>query len=398
LYEQRGDVRRQAEILTQALAGVLTPAHIQDVLSMTVQNARAYQVRHPEPCLVPEQSRAGVRQMLGPQLVKEVLLPRESGAEASVSWFTYAATELAVLDIQANKLQLRRNYATLTPSQRGILLNSSYASLNVADFESDLQRIILRSLFWPAIPIEPVHSQPVDFFFSARHPFVIAADRGAGKLHFIQRDPLRLARSWKVVNRPGKKAMSVAFHPDGRRVFVTSPEAPVCTLIDRGLTQKKIPLPGLVVPGNLAVNSRGDQLLVLSVSAESHRPDLLIYDTEKYQLQQTLYLEGEAFSNGADARDLLEISPDGRWAVVMVSVNQPALFTPCLLLIDLTALQIVDRLLLTAAQKPANLAFLARQLFPPQFRLLSVLRHQPGVTAEILHQAFGPEAIEMKSS
>lgn len=396
LFEQRGDLAKQAEILETALSAALLPQQIQSVLQLTHQNALAHAERHPDPVCLLDQEKMVLKlcHPLSGESQKELALPKEPGAQHSVSWSPYGQQDLLILGVEHDQLKVLKIYPHLSPLQAALSLNGGYTCLNLPDFQAQMQSVFCRSWTFGQIPIEPVHTRPCDLFASPRHPVLALTDRGSGKLHLIQRDTLRLTRSWKVVQRPSKKAISVVFHPDGKRVFSTSHEVGHLLLTDRAMAQKKIPVAGPHLLGNLALPPKGDRLLILGINPETRRPDLLVLDTEKFQKIQVIPLEGEAFSSGADARDLLEISPDGRWAVVMVSKNQPALFTPCLLLIDLEQGNIVDRRVLDADKKPINLAFLARQLVNPKFRLLPTLLHTQGISVETVQAAFGVDRLD----
>lgn len=396
LFEQRGDLAKQAEILETALQSALLPQQIQSVLLLTHQNALAYAERHPEPVLVLDQEKMALKlcSPLGGETQKEQLLPKEAGSSDWVSWSPYGQLDLLLLSVDGGKLKVLKEYPQLSPLQQALGVNGSYVHLNLLDFQAQMQSVFCRSWTFGQIPIEPVHTRPLDLFVSPRHPVLALTDRGSGKLHLLQRDTLRLTRSWKVVLRPSKKAISVVFHPDGKRIFSTSHESGALVLTDRAMAQKKIPVVGPHLLGNLALPPKGDRLIVLGINPDTRRPDLLVLDTEKFQKIQVIPLEGEAFSSGADARDLLELSPDGRWAVVMVSKNQPSLFTPCLLLVDLEQGTIVDRLILGADKKPINLGFLARELVNPKFRLLPTLLHTQGISAEVIQTAFGVDRLD----
>ncbi|PIQ27206.1 hypothetical protein COW64_08310 [bacterium (Candidatus Blackallbacteria) CG18_big_fil_WC_8_21_14_2_50_49_26] len=395
-FEQRGDLSKQAEILESALSNSVLPHQIHAALQISHQNALAYAERHPEPAFSLDQEKASLKLIIPGtgQLLKELPLPREISSGPPPSWSAFGQIEMLLLQIQSNKLSVLKEFSQLPSEQRALSLNSSYACLNNNDYQSQLQSIFCRSLTWGQIPIEPVQTRPFDLYLSPRHPILVVTDRGAGKMHLIQREPLRLMRTWKVVQRPSKKAISIAFHPDGKRIFSTQYEPGSLLLTDRAMAQKKIPVPSPLLLGNLALPPKADRLYILGINPENRRPDLLVLDTEKFKILDTLVLEGEAFSTGADARDLFEISPDGRWGIVMVSKNQPALFTPCLLLIDLEQGKIVDRLILPTDKKPLNLGFLARQLVHSQFRLLPILLHSQGIDPESVRNAFGIEHLD----
>jgi hypothetical protein len=282
-----------------------------------------------------------------------------------------------------------REYTHLMPLQNHVLLNPLYAALNIRDFHGQMKSLAIRNWTHGQMPIEAVTSLPHDLAFSAQHPVIAVSDRGAGKLHLIARDTLRPVKSWKVAVKGGKKSVAVAFHPDGKRLFTSSYEVRNLSLIDRNIVQKKLPVNAPHVLGAMACSPKGDMLYVLGFHPETRRPDILVFDTVRYQLVKTIPLEGEAFSAGADPRDIFELSPDGRFAVVMVSRNQPALFTPTLLVVDLSTGQITDQQVLNPQQKPINVAFLARQLVPPEIRLLPMLLHTPGVDSAKVRAALG---------
>lgn len=397
VFEQRGDLQKQAEVLSRALGAQLPPQILSELLKMAQERAALDAEKNPPPLyrLLQDRQVLQLCDSRSGEVIKELNLPRESGLipQADLTWNPLGQKKMMVLSVQRQTLQVLQLLADLEPLQTGLLLNSSYAYLNLNPPEP-LMSWFCRSFSHDAMPLEPVRSLPYDLFLSARHPLLAVADRGAGKLHLIQREPLRMQRSWPILPPPNKKALSVVFHPDGRRIFVSGGQPGLLTMIDRGMAQKKLPVPQTHLISNLALSNRGDLLYALAVHPDTRRPDLWVLDTQKFERQNSIPLDGEAFSTGADARDLLELTPDGKFAVVMVSRNQPALFTPCLLLIELATGKILDQKTLRPDEKPVNLAFPARQLVNPRFRLLPMLLHGGfGLTEESLKQAFGVEQI-----
>lgn len=396
-FEKRGDLQKQAEILTQTLGQHLPPQALPQSLQMAFERAlmdlerqppELYRLNQERQILQACNSRSG-------EVIKECSLPRETGLIAAdeLSWSPTGHQQLLVLETENGKLSVLRQEEKFDGPKAGLALNAGYSYVPLDQLKPRTSAFC-RSLFHAYIPLETVRALPLDLSVSTRHPFIAVTDRGAGKLHLIQRETMRLQRSWPIIPAPNKKALSVAFHPDGKRVFVSALQPGLLVMIDRAMAQKRIQLPNTHLIGSLGISNKGDLVYCLAVNPETRRPELWSLDAEKLKRQQVIELDGEAFSAGADARDILEITPDGQYAVVMVSRSQPALFTPCLLLVELSTGQIKDQLLLKPDQKPVNLAFGARELYNPKFRLLPMLLHGGyGLTEELVKQTFGIERI-----
>lgn len=396
-FEKRGDLQKQAEILVQALGPKLSHQALTETLKMAFERAQVDAVKNPPEVYraVNEKSSLQMCNSRTGEVLRECVLPREAGLipPGELNWSPQGAQQVMLFDVDNGKLNRLETVKELTSAQQGLCMNSSYSYLNLPGPRYQTSWFC-RSFYFPGIPLETVKSLPLDLFISPRHPFLAVSDRGAGKLHLVQRENFRLLRSWPIVANPGKKALNVCFHPDGKRIFVSAHQAGLLVMIDRGMAQKKLPLPATHLIGALSVSNKGDLLYALALNPETRRPSLWVIDCEKFKQQQVIELDGEAFSTGADARDLFDLAPDGQYAVVMVSKNQPALFTPCLLLVELATGQIVDQMVLTPDQKPAQLAFTARELFNPRLRLLPILIHGGfGVSEDMVKEAFGVEKL-----
>lgn len=391
-FEKRGDLGRQAEVLTQALGRMLPHGALNQTLNMALERAQTDAERNPPELLRLVQERSllqGCNSRSG-EAVRETALPREAGLipPGELNWTATGQQQVMLLEADKGKLQLLQACEKLAPNQQGLMLNTGYAYLNLPPLRPQTSWFC-RSLYEGRIPLETVRSLPLDLFLNPRHPMLAVGDRGAGKLHLYQRDTLKLLRSWQIIPAPNKKAFGLCWHPDGRRLFVTAFQPGLLVMIDRGMAQKRIPLPNSHLISAVGASTRGDQLYVLAVPPDTRRPEIWVLDSEKFRQLSVIHLEGESFCSGADARDIFEITPDGQYAVVMVSKNQPALFTPSLLLVDLASGKIADQLVLRPDQKPINLAFPARELVNPRFRLLPMLLHGGfGLSEDQIKQAF----------
>lgn len=394
-FEKRGDLQKQAEILKQVFGSQLAQSAIPETVKMAQERARVEYDRHPPERYLVQQARQTLQEVntRTGEVLRECQLPREAGllAPQDLNWSPLGQQQVLMLEVEKGKLKLVQGIEKLERS--GLLLNTGYSYLDLPPARP-LMSWFCRGIYYHQMPLETVKSLPLDLFASPRHPMLAVADRGAGKLHLVQRENLRLLRSWPVVTAPNKKALSVCFHPDGKRIFVAGHQKGLLLMIDRGMAQKKLPLPMTHLIGSLGVSNKGDLLYALAIHPDTRRPDLWVLDTDKFKQQAVFGLEGEAFSTGADARDILELTPDGQYAVAMVSRNQPALFTPCLLLIELSSGKIVDQLNLKPDQKPINLAFPARELYSPRFRVLQMLMHGGyGLGEDAVKAAFGIESL-----
>lgn len=392
-FEKRGDLQKQAEILTHVLGRHLPGQALVQSLQMAFERAQADLERQPPELyrLVQERQQLLACNSRTGETIKEFSLPREAGLIPAdeLSWSPTGQIQMLVLETENGKLSVLQEIDKLDTLRAGLALNAGYSYLPLSGLKPHTSAFC-RALYHPYMPLETVKALPLDLSVSIRHPHLAVTDRGAGKLHLVQRESLRLQRSWPILPAPNKKALSVSFHPDGRRVFVSALQPGLLVMIDRAMAQKRIQLPSTHLIGSLGIANKGDLLYCLAVNPETRYPELWVLDAEKLKRQEVIHLEGEAFSTGADARDILEITPDGQYAVVMVSRSQPALFTPCLLLVELATGQVKDQLLLRPNQKPINLAFGARELYNPKFRLLPMLLHGGyGLTEDSVKQAFG---------
>lgn len=394
-FEKRGDLQKQAELLKQVLGNAISAQALNETLKMALERAQVESDRHPPELYRVDQHKQAVQEINSKtgDVLREFILPREAGAlnHADLNWSPLGGHQVVLLETDHNKLNLLQSLDRI--SAEGLSLNSSYSYLNLPS-PRPMHSWFCRSWYHGQMPLETVKALPFDVFAHPRHPVLAVTDRGAGKLHLIQRENFRLARSWPIVTPPNKKALTVCFHPDGKRLFVSGNQKGLLMMIDRSMAQKKLPLPATHLIASVGVSNKGDLLYVLAIHPDTRRPDLWVIDADKFKQQAVISLEGEAFSIGADARDILEISPDGQYAVVMVSRSQPALFTPCLLLVNLASGKIVDQMNFRPDQKPIHVAFPARELFSPRFRLLPMLLHGGyGLAEDTVKAAFGVETL-----
>lgn len=396
-FEQRGDLEKQAEGLRIALGQRLPSSALQEVLQLARQSAAQAEQKQPAPVIAIQDHSVHYLHPTTGEILNTLELPREAGQknEQLINWSHFNGSHVMGMDNQGNQLIPKDRLSSRDLPVPGLRLNSSYAYLSFGLQGSPRhlpphKSYLCKQWLDPRIPLENLRSRPYDLFATPQHPYFVVSDRSAGKLHFIQRNPLKLLRSWPLVQAAQKKILQTVFHPDGKQVYVSSYQKGAFHVIDRGMAQKRIQLstPGLV--SNLKLSNRGD-LLYLYVMGAEDSVEIWVLDTLKYQKQAVYTLEGSAFSAQTDPQDLFEISPDGKYLLTLVSRNRPNLFSPYLLQIEAQTGQVIHETLLKPEEKPLQLAFQARELTPPRIRLLPLLAHGGyGLNEADIQAAFAP--------
>lgn len=381
-FEQRGDLQKQAEGLKTVLSKRLPATAIDEALELARQSAQKAEQRNPSPVIALDSNRLCLVNPYTNAIEQALELPREAGQkqEALINWSHFNGPQVMGMSLQDKQYVPQDILSARDIPHAGLRLNAAYAFLPFSSLQGSMPRSLLvhhsylcKQWIDPRIPLENLRSRPYDLAVSPQHPYFIVGDRSAGKLHFIQRNPFKLLRSWPLTSPPHKKVLQSVFHPDGQRVYVSSYQKGGFHIIDRAMAQKRIALntPGIV--SHLATSPRGDLLYVYIVLDEAI--EIWVLDTQKHQKQAVFSPEGSAFSSQTDPQDLFEISPDGRSLLTVVSRNRPNLFSPYLLQIDSGSGEIRFETLLKPEEKPLQLAFMARELSDPKIRLLPLLLH-----------------------
>lgn len=381
-FEQRGDLQKQAEGLKEVLSNRLPSTAIQEALELARHSAEKAEQRSPSPVITLQNNRLCMVNPYTNDIEEALEMPREAGQkqDSLINWSHFNGPQVMGLNLQGKQFIPQDVLSTRDIPHAGLRLNTAYAYLPFSPLQGSMPRglsahhsYLCKQWIDPRIPLENLRSRPYDLAVSPQHPYFIVGDRSAGKLHFIQRKPFKLLRSWPLTTPPHKKVLQSIFHPDGQRVYVSTYQKGGFHIIDRAMAQKRIAVntPGIV--SHLALSNRGDLLYVYVVLDE--RIEIWVLDTQKHDKQAVFSLEGSAFSGQTDPQDLFEISPDGRSLLTVVSRNRPNLFSPYLLQIDSSNGNIIAETLLKPEEKPLQFAFMARALSDPKIRLLPLLLH-----------------------
>lgn len=288
-------------------------------------------------------------------------------------WVPFSSDKLALFDASGRYQDVQsRNQPQIEASREGGFVRAGK------------QAYRLSTLLNPLIPLDTVQRGPYDFHFPAgQDDGVFLVDRAAGSLLMTDltlniskaRLPLRAAGS--------RKALCLAYDTDQRRCLVTDHETsdlivirPFDKKIERVATSH-----GTL--GNLVLDAKRQQVLVLLADPEQE-PAILIFSLADFSHQGTILVPGKRFSSLDDPCDLMGISPDGRYLVVMTYTDEPALCTPVLSRFDLTTRQLVDTQTLNQAEKPIGLAFAAPLPTRSEVPDFEVLIEEKGLMAKPL--------------
>ena len=222
----------------------------------------------------------------------------------------------------------------------------------------------MQALLNPLVPIDSVQRGPYDFFLPAdQDSGVFVADRAAGTLMMTDLT-LNVTKAQLNLREPGsKKALCLAYDAKNRTCYVTDHQTSDLIVIKP--FEKK--LERIATPhgmlGNLVLDLPRKRLLALLADPDQEAA-ILIYGLEKYEHQGTILLPGKRFSALDDPCDLMGLSPDGRYLLVMSYTDEPALCTPLVSRIDLQTQQLVKTHTLSSEEKPIGFAFAHQQPKP----------------------------------
>lgn len=265
-------------------------------------------------------------------------------------WVPYSSEKVALFDQSGNYKGVKdRTRPEIIPSAEGGYIWSG----------KDAYR--MQALLNPLVPLDSVQRGPYDFFLPPdQDSGVFVSDRAAGTLMMTDLT-LNLTKAQLSLREAGsKKALCLAYDAKNRTCYVTDHQTSDLIVIKP--FEKKIER--IATPhgmlGNLVLDLPRKRLLALLADPDQEAA-ILIYGLENYEHQGTILLPGKRFSTLDDPCDLMGISPDGRYLLVMSYTDEPALCTPLVSRIDLQTQQMVKTHTLSTEEKPIGFAFAHQQ-------------------------------------
>lgn len=261
-------------------------------------------------------------------------------------WVPYSSDKVALFDRMGNYKGVKdRTRPEIIPSAEGGYIWSG----------KDAYR--MQALLNPLVPIDTVQRGPYDFYLPAdQDSGLFIADRAAGTLMMTDLTLNVTKAQLNLREAGGKKAICLAYDAKSRTCYVTDHQTSDLIVIkpfEKKLERISTPH-GLL--GNLVLDLPRKRLLALLADPEQEAA-ILIYGLEKYEHQGTILLPGKRFSTLDDPCDLMGLSPDGRYLLVMSYTDEPALCTPMVSRIDLQTQQLVKTHTLSTEEKPIGFAF-----------------------------------------
>jgi hypothetical protein len=265
-------------------------------------------------------------------------------------WVPYSSEKVALFDRfgQYKGVQARSRPEIIPSAEGGYIWSGQHAYR-------------LQALLNPLVPIETVARGPYDFFLPPdQDSGVFITDRAAGTLTMTDLT-LNMTKAHLKLREPGsKKAICLAYNAKARTLYVTDHQTSDLIVI-KPFEQKieRISTPHGQL-GNLVLDLPRKRLLTI-LSDPEQEAAILIYGLEKLDHQGTILLPGKRFSSLDDPCDLMGLSPDGRYLLVMSYTDEPALCTPLVSRIDLQTQQLVKTHTLSSEEKPIGFAFAHQQ-------------------------------------
>ena len=215
---------------------------------------------------------------------------------------------------------------------------------------------LMSSISYEAIPLKKIKSLPLDITISSDGTFIYVADRGSGKIYIIDTIKKQVVGTLILRSAGSKKTLNLACLKDNSKILVADNHSPALFVVNpRNLKIKRNPL-AYGSLGNLMLSNDNTWLYILSIRRGGFC-ELLILDTLNFILKAAVPLKGRVFSSLDDPCDLIALSPDNNWLIIMTYVDSPALFTPLINVIDLNSYSLEDTIPLDYDNKPSVLAF-----------------------------------------
>jgi DNA-binding beta-propeller fold protein YncE len=240
---------------------------------------------------------------------------------------------------------------------QGLTISDRYAHLYFGEVDEHPYLALSDRIHYSYIPMGKVPALPVDLIMAANRQTAYLADRARGTIFLVDTQEMKALGSF-VVRPPGsKKILGLAPTPDGQRIFVTDYMSPsLLILTPRNLKIKRVPLPYGIL-GNVQLSPDGQWLYLQSMKSDD-TVEIVVLDTINLLHKATIPLRGHLFSALDDPLDLMAISPLHNYLIFMTYVNNPAMFTPWINIVDLDSYQLIDRYaLLSDESKPSHINF-----------------------------------------
>jgi hypothetical protein len=199
------------------------------------------------------------------------------------------------------------------------------------------------------------HFGPWDLYLAHDYSLLALSDRGQGTVEILSTESCELLARFQIRQPGGYTCLSVAFDLRQQRIIVSENNSSVLHLGDLRDGKLEQLNPGLGMLGNLVLAPDGEHLYLLTLKPSQ---ELLYLSLSDWSVVKRLALKGDLFRNQTQVPcDLLSLSPDFSFLLVMTYQNAPSPLTPIISVIDTAQVKTLRRYALKDGSNPYQLLF-----------------------------------------
>lgn len=341
--------------------GTISPEQLSKALARLREYKMAHQKNQRAVSYVVDQVHYTLKQ-LNPwtgECVRELALPsnrKQKPRFFSTDWFPFGSGNVCLFQAKNGREVGEISWGEEV-TDLGLTVSDQFVHLYFGGLDEHPYLALSDHLPYGFTPIQPLNCLPVDMYLSPSREWLFLSDRGRGTIFIVDLISFKLAGSL-VVRPPGsRKTLNMVCSPDDTRLFITDSHTPALLVVMlKTLKIKRYPLPYGIL-GNLKMDPEGQWLYLQSLKPDQS-VEVIVLDAQNLLYKTTIPLRGQLFSQLDDPLDLMAISPENNYLLLMTYVNAPAMFTPWINIMDLQSYELIDRYaLLSDDNKPSLLAF-----------------------------------------
>jgi len=212
-----------------------------------------------------------------------------------------------------------------------------------------------RSSLFPGNLRDRNQTGPWDLFFAADDSLFALADRGAGTVDVFSTQNHHKLAHFQVRPAGSHSGLNVAFDLRDQRLIMTDNTSTVLHVGNIATGQIEQIKPGLGMLGNLVMAPDFEHLYLLTLKPAQ---ELLYLKISTWSVSKRIPLKGDLFRNQSEVpSDLLQLSPNQRFLLVMTFQNAPDPLTPVVSVIDTAQVKTLRRYALKDGSRPCQILF-----------------------------------------
>lgn len=262
-------------------------------------------------------------------------------------WVSFSPNCIAVFDTDLPKFigiinRLPNSGLGITPKGGVLIVNNKAYGIN----------------YWlhNEIPVGNPLNLPIDIYVGLnQHDYIFVTDRSSGKFYVITQSLSKILGEFKVRKGISKKTINVAYSFVEKCCYVTDSETPDLIVIRPGDNSIDRFYQNFGILGNLAISNDNKKLYIIVYNSNTE-VNLIILKLPGFEFESQILIPGKRFSDLDDPCDLISITPNGKYLLIMTYTDTPSLFTPLISIIDTETNQLIESISLKKEEKPIGLA------------------------------------------